>query len=269
MKSHRILWILACLTGLLVPVPAADQPSSVVATQGPKGNGTPALLPGVKSDVDYVLSPQDQLKLLTQEAFDGNAQAQLELAVMYEERDSLENAYRWFTKSAGQGIADAQYKLGVFHALGLGGAERDAAKAVRWFQKAAEQGMVGAQYNLAVCLENGQGTQRDLAKAREWYEKAARQKDPYAQKALGVIYERGLGVEADPQEAFAWYHLAAELKNEEAIALRRLLSPHLKPIQVSDGRRRADDLAREIYGASLATMNMPTPKAEPIKDFLE
>jgi TPR repeat protein len=50
---------------------------------------------------------------------------------------------------AEQGVATAQYNLGVMYADGDGVPE-NGAEAVKWFRKAAAQGDADAQYNLGV-----------------------------------------------------------------------------------------------------------------------
>ena len=51
----------------------------------------------------------------------------------------------------------------------------DYAAAVSWFLKAAEQGLAVAQYNLGVTYGEGHGVPRDHAAAVSWYGKAAEQ----------------------------------------------------------------------------------------------
>ena len=46
-------------------------------------------------------------------------------------------------------------------------------EAVKWYRKAAEQGMAEAQYNLGVCYEYGEGVTKDADEAVTWYKKAA------------------------------------------------------------------------------------------------
>ena len=113
-------------------------------------------------------------------ALDGDAEAQSVIGAMYEERDSHEDAVRWYRKAAAQGRADAQFKLGFYHAIGGGGLTKDLESAVKWFQKAAKANQVSAQYNLAVCYEKGLGVPRDDATALTWYRRAAAQGDTYA-----------------------------------------------------------------------------------------
>jgi TPR repeat protein len=48
-------------------------------------------------------------------------------------------------------------------------------KAVEWYTKAANQGLASAQYNLGICYEYGKGVMKNIFKAKEWYKKAADQ----------------------------------------------------------------------------------------------
>ena len=53
-------------------------------------------------------------------------------------------AVRWYRLAADQGLANAQYNLGVMYADGEGVPEDDA-EAVRWYRLAADQGLANAQ----------------------------------------------------------------------------------------------------------------------------
>ena len=54
------------------------------------------------------------------------------------------------------------------------GVLKDAAEAVRWSRLAAEQGLASAQYNLGVMYDNGEGVLKDNAEAARWYRLARR-----------------------------------------------------------------------------------------------
>ncbi|MCH8166953.1 MAG: sel1 repeat family protein, partial [Proteobacteria bacterium] len=56
-------------------------------------------------------------------------------------------ALRDFRKAADQGLAPAQYVLGVMYHHGRGVAQ-DYAEAVKWYRRAADQGNANAQFNL-------------------------------------------------------------------------------------------------------------------------
>ena len=74
------------------------------------------------------------------------------------------------------------------------GVSKDLSEAVRWYRKAAEQGIAQAQYNLGVCYEFGKGVSKDQAEAVRWYRKAAEQGDARAQCNLGYCYNNGVGL---------------------------------------------------------------------------
>lgn len=59
-------------------------------------------------------------------------------------------AVHWFRLAAEQGVATAQFNLGVSYSTGRGVPEDDR-EATRWFRLAAEQGLADAQSSLAVC----------------------------------------------------------------------------------------------------------------------
>jgi len=69
---------------------------------------------------------------------------------------------------AAQGIAPAQFNLGVMHDFGQG-VERDPATAVRWYRAAAVQGHGGAQFNLGGMYFEGVGVPQDTLRAYLWF----------------------------------------------------------------------------------------------------
>ena len=94
----------------------------------------------------------------------------------YHRRDYV-TALREWRPLAKQGVADAQYNLGVMYGEGLG-VPQDYAKAVGWWRKAAEQGHATAQYNLGVAYHNGEGVPQNYAQAHMWYNLAASRFSP-------------------------------------------------------------------------------------------
>ena len=97
------------------------------------------------------------------------------------------------TKSAEQGDASAQFKLGTFYHDGTGVAE-DHKQAAQWYLKAAEQDFVDAQYYIAIFYDFGMGLKEDDKQAVEWYLKAAEQGHEEAQFIMGARYYMGKGV---------------------------------------------------------------------------
>jgi TPR repeat protein len=82
-------------------------------------------------------------------------------------------------------------------------------EAVKWYTLAAEQGLAGAQYNLGRIYANGTGVVQNFQEAVKWYRLAAEQANTTAQVNLGEMYENGRGVDQDPQRAYVWFSVVA------------------------------------------------------------
>lgn len=87
---------------------------------------------------------------------------------------------------------------------------QDNKEAVKWYRKAAEQGLAKAQYNIGVAYKRGNGVGQDSKEALNWFRRAAEQGDVRAQNSLGFMYRNGLGVPQDYKEAIRLYHIAAK-----------------------------------------------------------
>lgn len=101
---------------------------------------------------------------------------------------------REWTAAANRGNAQAQFDLGVSYENGDGVA-KNARKAEAWYLKAANQGHVDAQYNLGLLYCKDEGIPQNFGKAARWFTKAANQGDTDAMNTLAVFYVEGLGVQ--------------------------------------------------------------------------
>lgn len=111
-------------------------------------------------------------------------------------------------KQAEQGNVDAQLELASLYDNGQG-VEQSREKAVEWYTKAAEQGNATAQCILGSCYHDGLIVKQSYEKAVEWYTKAAEQGDATAQGILGDCYDSGQGVEQSYEKALRYYIMAA------------------------------------------------------------
>ncbi|ARB98142.1 TPA: tetratricopeptide repeat protein [Neisseria gonorrhoeae] len=84
--------------------------------------------------------------------------------------------FRENLQAAEQGNAAAQFNLGVMYENGQG-VRQDYVQAVQWYRKASEQGDAQAQYNLGLMYYDGRGVRQDLALAQEWLGKACQNGD--------------------------------------------------------------------------------------------
>ena len=101
-------------------------------------------------------------------------------------------------------------------ASGRGGIDRDPHRAAELFEGAAEQGLAEAQYALGVAYDSGGGVDQSYTEAMGWYTKAAEQGHLDAMFAIGNLWANGNGVSQDKNTAAKWYCRAAMLGHEYA-----------------------------------------------------
>ena len=172
------------------------------------------------------------------------AAGQLEDGWAAHERGDYATALQLWRPLAEQGVAGAQFNLGVIYDKGQG-VPQDYAEAVKWYRKAADQGYADAQTNLGVMYDNGQGMPLDDAEAAKWYRKAAEQGNTLAQTNLGRLYYNGSGMPQDFAQAHMWFNLAAAGGDADAKNVRDALSERMTPDQIAEAQR----LAREWLAA--------------------
>lgn len=189
----------------------------------------------------------------------GDSVAQLKLGFMLSQglgdAATPEAALHWYTASAEQGNASAQFLLAQMYQLGKVG-EPDYNLAKEWYQKAAvklpkawvalgfiaetvddnyadalkyyehaaNEGDVLGDYNLALMYQYGKGVAVDDAKAKLLFTGAADKGVADAMNQLGNMYFYGLGEERNEQQALSWYRKAAALGNANALYALGLFS---------------------------------------------
>ena len=143
-------------------------------------------------------------------------------------------------KSAEEGDASAQYRLGLLYDGGVG-VPQNYRQAKEWFEKAAKQGHVGAQVNLGTLYLQGEGAPQSAQMALFWLSRAAEQGHALAFAKLGWMYVQGRGVLQDFVQAHKWYSLAAANGHEKAAEYRDALAKQMTSAQIAE----AQQLARE------------------------
>ena len=120
----------------------------------------------------------------------------------------------------------------------------DYTQAARLFSPFAEQGVASAQFYLGLMYEKGRGVRQDHSTALTWFRKAAAQGYAGPQNNLGLMYERGRGVRKDVVRALMWYHIAAAMLNgdEGKAALKR--RDHLTSQMTAPQIEQAQEMAR-------------------------
>ena len=124
-------------------------------------------------------------------------------------------AHQLWKPLAEQGNAQAQYNLGLLYEQGLG-VEQHLRTAMTLYRAAAQQGNADAQYNLGVMHANGRSVFKNRKRAAEWWQLAADQQHPDALYNLGVLYFYGNGVKKDRAKAEQLWRQAKALGNKRA-----------------------------------------------------
>ncbi len=120
-------------------------------------------------------------------------------------------------------------------------------QAVYWYRLAAEQGVARAQYDLGLMYFEGKGVPQDYKQAVYWYRLAAEQGYADAQSSLGAMYDIGQGVLQDYPLAHMWYNIAAMngviwgAKNRERVA------KEMTPAQIEEAQSLARQCVEQEY----------------------
>lgn len=187
---------------------------------------------------EYILALQNW----RQAAKEKNAEAQHSLGWLYENGEGVpqdyEEAAKWYTLAAGQGLGGAHLNLGNLYDKGKG-VEKDYAEAAKHFMVAAKQGFPEAQNNLGLMYKSGQGVPQDYKLAAMWLQRAALQGYPAAQNSLGVLYFKGQGLKQDIEQAYFWFSMAVRNSQSGAVHNRDFSKTFLNREQIEDLNKKA------------------------------
>jgi hypothetical protein len=190
--------------------------------------------------------PRDlDLSSLERAAYSGQADAQLLLGNLYLQGSRVVakndlTAARWFQMAAAQGMAAAQFNLGLMHYDGVG-LPLDHVQAAGWYQLAAQQGHTGAQVNLAFMYSNGKGVAQYDAEAARLYALAAEKGHPGAQFNIGLVFANGKGVVQDLVKAHMWLSIAIASGFRQAIETRDAIELNMTDAEKDAAGRLASE----------------------------
>ncbi|MBL4719809.1 MAG: sel1 repeat family protein [Alphaproteobacteria bacterium] len=117
----------------------------------------------------------------------------------------------------------------------------DFPKAFELFTPQAKDGVAEAQYYIGLMYAKGQAVPQDASAAVEWYQKAANQGHALAQNNLGYMYGQGAGVTRSFVNAHMWYSLAAAAGNVLSRENRDLIALKMTTGQISKSQSQARD----------------------------
>ena len=164
---------------------------------------------------------EEAIKWFTKAAKQGLTTAQDRLGYLYYNGYSVDQSYSkafdWYSLSAEQGESESQFMLGNMYFEGLYLPE-DLDNAITWYTKSAEQGYSEAQFKLGQIYDNGDGVTKDYEKACKYFLSYA--KSAYHMNKVGKIYEIGDGVSQNYDKALKWYIKAVEMPDADEAEIR-------------------------------------------------
>src|SRR5438105_15241552 len=129
--------------------------------------------------------------------------ASLEDAVAAYRKGDYANALQLYRPLAEQGLAVAQFNVGLMYDMGQGVLQNHG-EAMKWYRLAADQGRPDAQYQLGhLCYKHEQ-----YAEAAKWFRLAAGQGRADPQSSLGAMYGEAEGVPQDFVQALNGFNFA-------------------------------------------------------------
>jgi TPR repeat protein len=158
----------------------------------------------------------------------------LEDAVAAYRRANYATALRIYRSMADQGLAIAQFNVGLMYDNGQG-VSKDEVQAMKWYRLAADQGRSDAQYQLGHLYYK----QDNYAEAAKWFHLAADQGRADAQSNLGSMYAEGEGVPQDFVQALMWFTLSAAQHHKDGIENRDKAAGLMTPAQIAEAQKLA------------------------------
>ncbi|KIX07857.1 uncharacterized protein Z518_02511 [Rhinocladiella mackenziei CBS 650.93] len=123
---------------------------------------------------------------------------------------NFHQAMHWYKKLADlDGNSTAQNMLGLMYATGIGGVERDQAKALLYHHIAAEQDNIRSEMTLAFRYHAGIGCPRDCNKAVDYYKRVA-------DKAMAYWHSGPPGGHSFVRNAYRWVEVDGGIYGEGA-----------------------------------------------------
>jgi len=142
-------------------------------------------------------------------AKEGDAEAAYHLGMLYNNgigtQQNIEEAYKWFLKSAAGDDPLGAYKLGCYYGGQAGDVvEYDKEKALHYKLIAAKSGYTRAQYDVGFMLVKKEETETGI----HYFTLAAKQGHVPSLQVLAYLHEQGTAIKKDLARAYAYISLA-------------------------------------------------------------
>lgn len=197
-------------------------------------------------------------------AGDPDAQRQVGNSYRYgiDVKQNINEAWKWYSQSAGNGDSESQYILGTFYRDGVG-VKKNMQEAAYWFRRAGRNGHAAAQVEIARQFAEGEGVLQDYRVAAENYWRAAEQGNAEGAYYYAILLRDGRGVNQDLPRALKYFKQAAASGYKDANVLADMLEE--QGIKVPTTREVRQAAAERVGSKPKATAKVTASKDKPAK----
>lgn len=199
---------------------------------------------------------------LTADAKSGQAQAQYNLALLYEEGlgvpADLKQAVTLYLSAAEQEHVRAQYKLGLIY-LNTHTDLQDTDQAIFWLRRAARQNDANAFYQLGLLFSDPSRPQYYEMLALEYLLVAARQGHLLSQLKLGELYQTSQH-NADLMKAYIWLSVVQHRGDKRVAGSLQPLADKLTVQELSIARQAISEIYNAVYQPQEQQMQRLNPE---------
>ncbi len=160
-------------------------------------------------------------------------------------KNDFVSAVKYLEPLAKNGESVAQHAMGTMLYWGGHGITKNINESIKWYTLSANQSNATAQYKLGEIYYHGTEVKQNIVEAVKWYTASANLHNSIAQSRLGYMFTFGEGVPVDNNEAVKWYGLAIQNGNQKAKC--DIFEPLLASKNTVEMKQRAKALLTKAY----------------------
>ncbi|MFA6137873.1 MAG: tetratricopeptide repeat protein [Sulfurimonas sp.] len=160
-------------------------------------------------------------------------------------KNDFATAFKYLEPLAKNGESSAQLAMATMLYWGGHGITKDIDESIKWYTLSANQSNATAQYKLGEMYYHGTEVKKNIVEAVRWYTASANLHNSIAQSRLGYMYTFGEGVPVDNKEAVKWYQMA--ILNGDQKAKCDIFEPLLASKNTKEMKQEAKMLLTKAY----------------------
>jgi TPR repeat protein len=181
----------------------------------------------------------------SQNTTNSTSNVELKKGLEAQSKNDFVAAVKYLEPLAKNGEPVAQNAMGTILYWGGHGVKKNINESIKWYTLSAKQGNAAAQYKLGEMYYHGTEVKKNMAEAVKWYTASANLGNSIAQTRLGYMFTFGEGIAANNNEAIKWYKLA--IQNGDQKAKCDIFEPLLASDNTPEMKKKAKTLLTKAY----------------------